>query len=75
MEQLDYNLLFRWFIGLSIDDKVWDHSVFSKKLGLKPHYLDIPTLQEMLLLVQKYRDRIDTSLILPQVKSEITSIC
>ncbi|MDI6813645.1 MAG: IS5 family transposase [Deltaproteobacteria bacterium] len=30
MEQLDYNLLFRWFVGLSMDDKVWDHSVFSK---------------------------------------------
>jgi transposase len=30
MEQLDYNLLFRWFVGLSLDDKVWDHSVFSK---------------------------------------------
>lgn len=30
MEQLDYNLLFRWFVGLSIDDPVWDHSVFSK---------------------------------------------
>ena len=24
MEQLDYNLLFRWFVGLSIDDPVWD---------------------------------------------------
>ena len=30
MEQLDYNLLFRWFVGLSMDYKVWDHSVFSK---------------------------------------------
>ena len=30
MEQLDYNLLFRWFVGLSIDDAVWDHSTFSK---------------------------------------------
>lgn len=30
MEQLDYNLLFRWFVGLSMDDKVWDHSTFSK---------------------------------------------
>jgi transposase len=30
MEQLDYNFLFRWFVGLSMDDKVWDHSVFSK---------------------------------------------
>jgi len=30
MEQLDYNLLFRWFVGLSMDDRVWDHSTFSK---------------------------------------------
>jgi transposase len=30
MEQLDYNPLFRWFVGLSMDDKVWNHSVFSK---------------------------------------------
>lgn len=30
MEQLDYNILFRWFVGLSMDDQVWDHSVFSK---------------------------------------------
>jgi transposase len=29
-EQLHYNLLFRWFVGLAIDDPVWDHSVFSK---------------------------------------------
>jgi len=29
-EQLRYNLLFRWFVGLAIDDPVWDHSVFSK---------------------------------------------
>jgi len=30
MEQLDYNLLFRWFIGLNTDDAIWDHSTFSK---------------------------------------------
>ena len=30
MEQIDYNLLFRWFVGFSMDDKVWNHSVFSK---------------------------------------------
>lgn len=29
-EQLNYNLLFRWFVGLAIDDPVWNHSVFSK---------------------------------------------
>jgi transposase len=30
MERLDFDLLFRWFVGLGIDDAVWDHSVFSK---------------------------------------------
>ena len=30
MEQLDYNLLFRWFVGLEMDDPVWDATVFSK---------------------------------------------
>lgn len=30
MEQLDYNLLFRWFVGLSMDAAVWDPTVFSK---------------------------------------------
>jgi transposase len=30
MEQLDYNLLFRWFVGLSMDASVWDATVFTK---------------------------------------------
>ena len=30
VEQTRYNLLYRWFVGLSIDDEVWDHSTFSK---------------------------------------------
>src|SRR5436853_2264037 len=30
MEQLDYNFLFRWFVGLTIDDPVWDVTVFTK---------------------------------------------
>jgi len=30
LEQLDYNLLFRWFVGLNMDDPVWDATVFSK---------------------------------------------
>jgi transposase len=30
MEQLDYNLLYRWFVGLNADDKVWDVTVFTK---------------------------------------------
>ncbi len=30
VEQLNYNLLFRWFVGLGMDDAVWNHAVFSK---------------------------------------------
>src|ERR1700729_2231592 len=30
MEQLDYNLLFRWFVGLNLDDAVWDVTVYTK---------------------------------------------
>ena len=30
MEQLDYNLLFRWFVGLAMDDRIWDATVFTK---------------------------------------------
>jgi len=30
MERLEHDLLFRWFVGLGVDDAVWDHSTFSK---------------------------------------------
>src|SRR5436309_13084504 len=30
MEQLEYNLLFRWFVGLNLDEAVWDVTVFTK---------------------------------------------
>ena len=30
IERLEFDLLFRWFVGLGVDDPVWDHSVFSK---------------------------------------------
>ena len=30
MEEMDYNLLFRWFVGLNADDPVWDATVFTK---------------------------------------------
>lgn len=30
MERLEYDLLFRWFVGLGVDDPVWDHSSFTK---------------------------------------------
>ena len=34
MEQLDYNLLYRWFVGLSPDDAVWDATSFTKNREL-----------------------------------------
>ncbi len=30
MEQIDFNILYRWFVGLEMDDAVWDVKVFSK---------------------------------------------
>ena len=30
MERLEFDLLFRWFVGLGVDEPVWDHSNFSK---------------------------------------------
>src|SRR5437867_5175636 len=30
MERLEFDLLFRWFVGIGMDDPVWDHSTFSK---------------------------------------------
>ena len=38
MEQLDFNLLFRWFVGLGIDDPVWDASTFCKN---RDRFLDL----------------------------------
>ena len=29
-EQMDYNLLFRWFVGLTLEERIWDHSTFTK---------------------------------------------
>src|SRR5499433_2923273 len=30
MEEIDYSILFRWFVGLNLDDKLWDATVFTK---------------------------------------------
>jgi transposase len=30
VEQLEYNMLFRWFVGLNLDDDIWNHSTFTK---------------------------------------------
>ena len=43
MEEMDYNLLFRWFVGLNADDEVWDPTVFSKN---RDRLLEAETLLE-----------------------------
>lgn len=58
MEQLDYNLLFRWFVGLSVDDPVWDPTVFSKNrdrllagevaAGFLTAVLNLPDVEKLL---------------------------
>src|SRR5215468_7826550 len=30
MERIEFELLFRWFVGIGVDDPVWDHSAFTK---------------------------------------------
>src|ERR1700746_1955242 len=45
IEQLQYNLLFRWFVGMEMDEGVWNHAVFSKNRArvlerAKPHMSD-----------------------------------
>jgi transposase len=52
MEQLDYNLLFRWFVGLGIDDAVWDHSTFSKN---RDRLLDADVAAKFLEAVLRHR--------------------
>lgn len=48
MEQLNYNLLFRWFVGLEMDDAVWDPTVFSKN---RERLIEAEVSQQLLLAV------------------------
>jgi transposase len=52
-EQLRYNLLFRWFVGLAIDDPVWDHSVFSKN---RDRLLDNEVVERFFAEIMKAAD-------------------
>jgi transposase len=48
MEEIDYNLLFRWFVGLNADDPVWDPTVFTKN---RDRLLEADIAQEFLAQV------------------------
>ena len=52
MEQINYNLLFRWFVGLGIDDTVWNHSTVSKN---RDRLLDANVAAKFLDAVLRHR--------------------
>jgi transposase len=53
MEQLDYNLLFRWFVGLGVDDPVWDATVFTKN---RDRLLDAEVAAKFMAAVLAHRE-------------------
>ena len=55
MEQMRYNLLFRWFVGLSVDDPVWSHSSFSKNRDRLLSHDVIPQLFEEVVGIARER--------------------
>ena len=70
MEQVRYNLLFRWFIGLAIDDAVWDHSVFAKNRDrllehavVERFFTEVMRLAEQRKLLSKEHFSVDGTLI------------
>lgn len=70
MEQIRYNLLFRWFVGLAIDDAVWDHSVFSKNRDrllehevVEAFFTEVMTLADKSGLLSKEHFSVDGTLI------------
>jgi transposase len=54
MEQIRFNMLYRWFIGLAIDDEVWDHSVFSKN---RERLLDHAVVERFFTEVMQLADK------------------
>src|SRR3989475_10770684 len=55
MEQLNYNLLFRWFVGMEMDEEVWNHAVFSKnRERLLNEEIAEAFFQRVLVLAQPY---------------------
>jgi len=48
MEEMDYNLLFRWFVGLNADEEVWDATTFTKN---RDRLLEAEVAKEFLTLV------------------------
>jgi transposase len=70
VEQIRYNLLYRWFIGLAIDDEVWDHSSFSKNRDrllehavVESFFTEVMALAEQRKLLSRDHFSVDGTLI------------
>lgn len=69
-EQMKYNLLFRWFVGIPMNQAIWDHSVFSKNLDrllehevIESFFTEVMTLADKRNLLSKERFSVDGTLI------------
>ena len=51
VEEIDYNILFRWFVGLNLDDAVWDATVFTKN---RDRLLEAEVAREFLSRIVAY---------------------
>jgi transposase len=55
MEHIEYNILFRWFVGLGINEEIWDHSTFTKnKDRLLEHEVASRFFQEVKALAEEH---------------------
>jgi transposase len=70
MEQIRYNLLYRWFVGLAMEERVWDHSVFSKNRDrllehevIESFFSEVLALAEQRKLLSKDHFSVDGTLI------------
>jgi transposase len=69
-EQMKYNLLFRWFVGIPIDQEIWNHSVFSKNRDrllehevIESFFTEVMTLADKRSLLSKEHFSVDGTLI------------
>jgi transposase len=79
MEQMRYNLLFRWFVGLARDEVVWDQSVFSKNRDrllenevVEAFFTEVMTLADKQGLLSKEHFSVDGTLIQAWAKPHLT---
>ncbi len=70
MEQMRYNLLFRWFVGLALNDEVWNHSVFSKNRdrlieheAIEKFFTEVMSLADQNGLLSKEHFSVDGTLV------------